>query len=188
MTIDGVRYQLSDNFTVLATQNPVEFEGTYPLPEAQLDRFLLKIRISYPAKDEEAAIIERYDDNFNTRQAEKIFVSPIDPALLAAARDEIQKVRVEPGLRSYIVSLIQRSRDWPPLSLGASPRAAIGLFLVARVLAGMEDRDYLIPDDIKAAALPVLRHRFLLKPEADLEGLTADQAVLDLLAAVEIPK
>ncbi len=188
VTIDGVRYPLSDNFTVLATQNPIEFEGTYPLPEAQLDRFLLKIRVAYPGESEENAIIARYDENLNSRQAEKIFVTPIEPAVLAAAREEIQKVRVEPGLRSYIVALVRRSRDWPALSLGASPRAAIGLFLVARVLAGMEDRDYLIPDDIKAAALPVLRHRFILKPEADLEGLTADQAVSDLLAAVEIPK
>jgi len=188
VTIDGVRYPLSENFTALATQNPIEFEGTYPLPEAQLDRFLLKIRVGYPGEKEEDAIISRYDENLNSRQAEKIFVAPIEPALLAAAREEIQKVRVEPGLRSYIVALVRRSRDWPPLSLGASPRAAIGLFLVARVLAGMEDRDYLIPDDVKAAALPVLRHRLLLKPEADLEGLTPDQAVSDLLAAVEIPK
>jgi MoxR-like ATPase len=188
VTIDGVRYPLSENFTVLATQNPIEFEGTYPLPEAQLDRFLLKIRVAYPGENEEGAIIARYDENLNSRQAEKIFVTPIELAVLAAAREEIQKVRVEPGLRSYIVALVRRSRDWPALSLGASPRAAIALFLVARVMAGMEDRDYLIPDDIKAAALPVLRHRFVLKPEADLEGLTADQAVSDLLAAVEIPK
>lgn len=188
VTIDGVRYPLSDNFTVLATQNPIEFEGTYPLPEAQLDRFLLKIRVAYPGETEENNIITRYDENLNSRQAEKIFVTPVELAVLAGAREEIQKVRVEPGLRSYIVALVRRSRDWPALSLGASPRAAIALFLVARVLAGMEERDYLIPDDIKAAALPVLRHRFLLKPEADLEGLTADQAVSDLLAAVEIPK
>lgn len=188
VTIDGTRYALSGNFTVLATQNPIEFEGTYPLPEAQLDRFLLKIRVGYPSEKEEAEILERWGQGFDSRRFEAIELAPIDAAWLAAARQEIESVRVEPALYKYLVTLIRRTRDWPALTLGASPRAAIGLFSVARALAGIEGRDFLIPDDIKIATPAVLRHRIMLKPEADLEGLTADQVVSEILAAVEVPK
>jgi MoxR-like ATPase len=187
-TIDGVRYPLGPHFTVFATQNPVEFEGTYPLPEAQLDRFLLKIRIDYPSAEDEGAILKRFEALTDPHLIELVPLEPIDPALLAAARAEIAQVRVEPALYQYIVSVIRRTRDWPALSLGASPRAAIGLFFVARALAGMEGRDFLIPDDIKAAAPAVLRHRLMLKPEADLEGLTADSVIAEILSAVEVPK
>jgi MoxR-like ATPase len=188
VTIDGTRYALSGNFTVLATQNPIEFEGTYPLPEAQLDRFLLKIRVGYPSENEEAEILERWGQGFDSRRFDAIELAPIDAAWLAAARQEIENVRVEPMLYKYLVTLVRRTRDWPALTLGASPRAAIGLFSVARALAGIEGRDFLIPDDIKTAAPAVLRHRIMLKPEADLEGLTADQVVSEILAAVEVPK
>jgi MoxR-like ATPase len=187
-TIDGVRYPLGPHFTVFATQNPVEFEGTYPLPEAQLDRFLLKIRIDYPSAEDEAAILKRFEALTEPHLMEQVPLELIDPALLAAARAEIAQVRVEPALYQYIVSLIRRTRDWPALSLGASPRAAIGLFFVARALAGMEGRDFLIPDDVKAAAPAVLRHRLMLKPEADLEGLTADSVIVEILSTVEVPK
>jgi MoxR-like ATPase len=187
-TIDGVRHPLGSNFTVFATQNPVEFEGTYPLPEAQLDRFLLKIRIAYPSADDEAAILRRYENLADPHLLEQVPVAPIDAALLAAARAEIAQVRVEPALYQYLVAVIRRTRDWPALSLGASPRAAIGLFFVARAMAGMEGRDFLIPDDIKGAAPAVLRHRLLLRPEADLEGLTADSVIAEILGAVEVPK
>ncbi|HEY2646210.1 MAG TPA: MoxR family ATPase [Candidatus Acidoferrales bacterium] len=187
-TIDGVRYPLGPNFTVFATQNPVEFEGTYPLPEAQLDRFLMKIRIDYPSAEEETAILKRFEALSNPHSIEQAPLEAIEPALLAAARAEIAQVRVEPALYQYIVSVIRRTRDWPALSLGASPRAAIGLFFVARALAAMDGRDYLIPDDIKAAAPAVLRHRLMLKPEADLEGVTADSVIADILSAVEVPK
>jgi MoxR-like ATPase len=188
VTIDGTRYPLSENFTVLATQNPIEFEGTYPLPEAQLDRFLLKIRVSYPSADEEMKILMQYETGFDPRRLNDVALQPLDPALLNAARREIETVRVEPALHAYVVSLIRRTRDWPAISLGASPRAAVGLFFVARALAGIDGRDYLLPDDVKAAALPVLRHRILLKPEADLEGLTTDQVLAQIIAAVEVPK
>jgi MoxR-like ATPase len=188
VTLDGVRYPLSENFTVLATQNPVEFEGTYPLPEAQLDRFLLKIRVTYPSAQEETEILAQYEKGFDPRRLSEIPMASLDSGLLPAARREIESVRVEPALHSYIVSLVRRTRDWPAVSLGASPRAAVGLFLVARALAGMDGRDYLLPDDVKAAALPVLRHRLLLKPEADLEGLTTDQVIAQVTAAVEVPK
>lgn len=188
VTIDGTRYALSENFTVLATQNPIEFEGTYPLPEAQLDRFLLKIRVSYPSSEDETQILKQYEKGFNPRHFEEIPLSPLDPAILPAARREIESVRVEPALYSYVIALVRRTRDWPAISLGGSPRAAVGLFFVARALAGMDGRDYLLPDDVKAAALPVLRHRLLLKPEADLEGLTTDQVLAQVIAAVEVPK
>jgi MoxR-like ATPase len=188
VTIDGARYTLSENFTVLATQNPIEFEGTYPLPEAQLDRFLLKIRVTYPSAEEENEILAQYEKGFDPRRLDEIVLTKIDADILLAARKEIESVRVEPALRSYIISLIRRTRDWPAISLGGSPRAAVGLFFVARALAGMDGRDYLLPDDVKAAALPVLRHRILLKPEADLEGLITDQVITQVIAAVEVPK
>jgi len=188
VTIDGTRYPLSSDFTVLATQNPIEFEGTYRLPEAQLDRFLLKIRVAYPSEKEEAEILARYEQGIDPRRLDEIPITPIDRSILDAARQEISKVRVEPALYTYLVNLVRRTRDFPAISLGASPRAAIGLFTVARALAGMEGRDFLIPDDVKSAAPAVLRHRILLKPEADLEGLTADRAVAEVLAAVQVPK
>ena len=188
VTIDGVRYPLPENFTVFATQNPIEFEGTYPLPEAQLDRFLLKIHVGYPSTEDEVEILSRYQAGFDSRRVNEIELVPLDPAQIPAARQEIANVQVEPALRSYVVSLARRTRDWPAISLGASPRAVIGLFFAARALAGMEGRDYLLPDDIKNAALPVLRHRILLKPEADLEGLTSDQVIKQVISAVEVPK
>jgi len=188
VTVDGARYPLSENFTVLATQNPIEFEGTYPLPEAQLDRFLLKIRVGYPTAEEESKILLQYEAGFDPRRLDALSLQPIDPALLASARQELETVKVQPALHSYVVSLIRRTRDWPAISLGASPRAAVGLYFVARALAGMDGRDYLLPDDVKAAAFPVLRHRILLKPEADLEGLTADQVLTQVIGAVEVPK
>ncbi len=188
VTIDGRGYPLSENFTVLATQNPIEFEGTYPLPEAQLDRFLLKIRVTYPSAADEMQILTQYEKGFDPRRLDKIALDPIDVSLLPAARREIESVRVEPALHSYVVSLVRRTRDWPAISLGGSPRAIVGLFFVARALAGMDGRDFLLPDDVKAAALPVLRHRILLKPEADLEGLTPDQVIAQVISAVEVPK
>lgn len=188
VTIDGVRYPLSENFTVLATQNPIEFEGTYPLPEAQLDRFLLKVRIQYPNEEEEVEILARYDRGFDARNLQAVDLQPLPPGLLAQARADIANVRIEPGLLRYVVSLTRKTRDWPAVSLGASPRAAIALLFIARAIAGMEGRDFLIPDDVKAAAKPVLRHRLALKPEADLEGMTTDLVVEQIVAAIPIPK
>lgn len=188
VTIDGTTYPLSKNFTVLATQNPVEFEGTYPLPEAQLDRFLLKILITYPSAAEEVQILTQYEQGFDPHHLEKIALDSIPAELLAAARQEIEKVRVEPALYSYLVALVRRTRNWPAIALGGSPRAIVALFFVARAIAAMDGRDFLLPDDVKAAALPVLRHRLLLKPEADLEGLTPDQVISQVISAVEVPK
>jgi MoxR-like ATPase len=188
VTIDGVCYPLPQNFTLLATQNPIEFEGTYPLPEAQLDRFLFKIRIGYPTAEEEKGILTRYENGFDPRRLGEIELEAVEPDLLGAARGEIEQVRIEPTLFPYIVSIIRRTRDWPAIALGGSPRAAVGLLYVSRGMAAMDGRDYLLPDDVKAAALPVLRHRILLKPEAELEGLLPDNVIQQVLATVEIPK
>jgi MoxR-like ATPase len=188
VTLDGTCYPLSPFFTVFATQNPVEFEGTYPLPEAQLDRFLFKIRVPYPAADKEVEILERYQQGFDPHHIESLGLSPVEAGLLTAARREVAQLRVEPGIFRYIVAVVQRTRDWPALSLGGSPRATVAVMLAAKTLAAMDGRDYLIPDDVKAAAAPVLRHRLLVKPEADLEGISSDHVVAEVLAAVEVPK
>jgi MoxR-like ATPase len=181
VTIDGTRYALPPSFTVFATQNPVEFEGTYPLPEAQLDRFLLKIRAPYPEAAEEVELLALVHGGFDARELENIELVPVPPPVLATAQQEVKAVKVE-------ATLFRRTRNWPAVSLGASPRAAISMLMAAKAVAALEGRDYLIPDDVKSAALPVLRHRVVLKPEADLEGITADQLIADVLRAVEVPK
>ena len=188
VTIDGERHALSGLFTVLATQNPIEFEGTYPLPEAQLDRFLLKIRIGYPSIEEEIGILERHDGQGQLAGGEQVEIASIDVETLQQARRELHGLRLEPTLLRYITEIVRRTRTWPSVSLGASPRAAISLMLVAKALAALADRDYVIPDDVKAAALPALRHRIVLRPEAELEGLDTDRVLTDVLAAVEVPK
>jgi len=188
ITIDGVRYPLTEFFTVFATQNPVEFEGTYPLPEAQLDRFLLKIKVAYPEAAQESQILENYQNGFDARNLDALQLAPVETELLREARRELQQVKVEAALFRYITDVVRRTRDWPALSLGASPRAAISLLLVSKAVAAIDARDYLIPDDIKAAALPVLRHRMILKPEAELEGMDTDRVITEVLAAVEVPK
>lgn len=188
VTIDGSRHQLSDFFTVFATQNPIEFEGTYPLPEAQLDRFLLKIRVGYPSGEEEIKILQRYQSGFDARQLERMELQAVGAEPLREARAAVSSVQVEPGIFRYVSELVRRSRDWPSLSLGASPRAGLSLLLAAKAIAAMDGRDYLVPDDVKQIAPAVLRHRVVLKPEADLEGVSAEQVVRDLLAAVEVPK
>ena len=188
VTADGVRHALPGWFTVFATQNPVDFEGTYPLPEAQLDRFLLKIRVSYPTEAEELQILERHHASAGAGLLEDAGIAPIPEGLLAAARAEVRAIRVEPELYGYIVALARRTREWPTLLLGASPRAALSLMLVAQAAAAFEGRDYLVPDDVKRAVQPVLRHRVMLKPEAELEGFDADRALTDVIAAVPVPR
>jgi MoxR-like ATPase len=188
VTLDGARYPLSDFFTAIATQNPVEFEGTYPLPEAQLDRFLAKVRITYPGAEEEVEILNRYQQGFDPHDLGHLGLATIEPDSLLAARRDAAAVQVEATLFRYISLIVLRTRDWPALSLGGSPRASIALLLTAKSLAAMDGRDYLVPDDIKAAAPPVLRHRLLIKPEADLEGITPDRVVEEVLAAVEVPR
>jgi len=190
VTIDGTSHRLSNAFTVFATQNPVEFEGTYPLPEAELDRFLVKVRVGYPDREsgEEEAILERHHRGFDARAIDDVQLAPLDPEQMAAARREVGAVAVEAPLFAYIAAVTRRTREWPSLTLGVSPRGAVHLMQLSKAMAAMDGRDYLLPDDVKRAAVPVFRHRLILKPEADLEGLTPDQVTADILAAVEVPK
>jgi MoxR-like ATPase len=188
VTIDGARCGLSPSFTVFATENPIEFEGTYPLPEAQLDRFLLKIRVPYPEADEEARLLAHVQGGFDAHALDSMTLAALEAETIERARQEVAAVTVQEALFSYIVQIVRRTRAWPSLSLGASPRAAIGLMSVAKALAAMDGRDYVVPDDVKQAVGPVLRHRIVLKPEADLEGVTADQVLQDVVRAVEVPR
>ncbi|MFZ0979968.1 MAG: MoxR family ATPase [Candidatus Acidiferrales bacterium] len=188
VTIDGTSYPLSQSFSVFATQNPVEFEGTYPLPEAQLDRFLMKIRIGYPEASQESEILSRYQGGFEARNLDRAGIEPVPTETLQAARAEAGRVRVEPKLFEYIVAIVRATRNSAAVSLGASPRAAIAMMLAAKAAAAMEGRDFLIPDDVKSIAPPILRHRMILKPEADLEGVTPDQVVAEVVAGIAVPK
>ena len=188
VTIDGQCHALDEYFTVFATQNPLEFEGTYPLPEAQLDRFLLKIHVGYPSADEERTVLERHHATTEAVHLENAPIESVSFAELAAARQEVRKVRVEPAMFDYLLAVVRRTREWPAVSLGASPRAAAGLLIVAKGYAARDGRDYLIPDDVKAAALPCLRHRLILKPEVELEGFDPDRVIKDILTAVPLPK
>jgi MoxR-like ATPase len=188
VTIDGERHELSPSFTVFATQNPVDFEGTYPLPETQLDRFLVKIRVPYPAAKEEIQLLVNVQNGFDSDRLDEAGIVPVEPGWLQEATDQVRQVKVQEALFAYIVDIVRRTRDWPALSLGSSPRAAVSLLTFSKAVAAMDGRDYLIPDDIKQAVLPVFRHRVVVKPEADLEGVTADQVIQDVVRAVELPK
>jgi len=188
VTIDGKGFPLSQFFTVFATQNPIEFEGTYPLPEAQLDRFLLKLRVTYPALKDEVQLLANVQNGFESRDLDAMNLQPIATGILEEAQGEVRAVTVQEALFTYIAQIARKTRDWPSLSLGASPRAAVSLMAVSKAHAAMDGRDYVIPDDVKATVRPVLRHRIMLRPEADLEGVTPDQVLEDVLRAVEVPK
>jgi MoxR-like ATPase len=188
VTMDGEAHALDDYFTVFATQNPLEFEGTYPLPEAQLDRFLIKIKVGYPALADERSILERHHASLEAKDLESVAIEPVEFSLLASARREIRAVKVEPVIFDYLLAVVRRTREWPTVSLGASPRASASLLIVAKAYAARDGRDFLIPDDVKLAAVPVLRHRLVLRPEAELEGFDTDRVVADILAATSLPK
>lgn len=189
VTIDGERYQLSPLFTVLATENPIEYEGTYPLPEAQLDRFLMKILIDYPEAEEEAEIVARWDAGFNSRHLEQVQLAPLpDAAAIQHCRTEVRNMRMEPGVQQYIVEIVRRTRTHPTVLYGASPRASVALLLCSKALAAIRGRDFATPDDIRDVALPVLRHRLALRAEAELDGATPDAIISDIVKTVEVPR
>jgi MoxR-like ATPase len=188
-TIDGKRYRLSPIFTVLATENPIEYEGTYPLPEAQLDRFLLKILIDYPLKEEELEVVARWDAGFNSRHLEEIQITPLDtPEAIKTARTEVKQMRCEAGIQKYIVEVVHRTRNHPTLLYGASPRASVALLLCAKALAAIRGRDFPTPDDVRDVSMPVLRHRLTLRAEAELDGATTDAVISDIIKTVEVPR
>ena len=189
VTVDGKTRQLPAAFTVFASQNPVEYEGTYPLPEAQLDRFLLKISVGYPAADAERAILDRYAEGFSAERADTYGVRPlVTSGDLAALRAAVAAVHVEPSVRDYVTRIVRATREEPSFSLGASPRAGVALFLAARAEAFLNDRDFVTPDDVKSLARPVLRHRVVLTPEAEVEGQTVDDRLEGLLGTLPAPR
>ena len=188
VTIDGEVHRLSPLFTVLATENPIEYEGTYPLPEAQLDRFLLKIVIGYPTLEEEARIVSNWDEGFNARRLDQIDLRPLAPEAIPQCRAEVRSSRMEPGVQRYVVQIIRRTREHPAVAYGASPRAAVALLLCSKALAAMRGREFATPDDVRDIARPVLRHRIRLRAEAELDGATPESAITDILNTVEVPR
>ncbi|MFF3735271.1 AAA family ATPase [Streptomyces sp. NPDC002476] len=189
VTVDGVPRPLPDPFLVAATQNPVEYEGTYPLPEAQLDRFLLKLTVPLPSRDEEINVLTRHSEGFNPRDLASAGIRPVaGPADLEAARAAVARTKVSPEIAGYVVDICRATRESPSLSLGVSPRGATALLSTARAWAWLTGRDYVIPDDVKALALPTLRHRIHLQPEAEMEGVTPDSVIASVLAHVPVPR
>ena len=189
VTIEGERMPLDEPFFVVATQNPVEYEGTYPLPEAQLDRFLFKVLVDYAPEEAEIEMLRRYHTGFDARHLEQAGLKAhVTPETLQRCRAETQQVGVEPGLFKYIADIAAESRRLPDLILGGSPRASISLLLAAKTWAAMQGHDFVLPDDIKFLVKPVYRHRIILRPEAEIEGLSPDGAIDRILARVEVPR
>lgn len=189
VTVDGKTRPLPAAFTVFATQNPVEHEGTYPLPEAQVDRFLMKIVMDYPDEEAEQAILERYDAGF---RADDEATYPIgDPLTRAELQDEraaVSRLHVDERIRRYITEIVRATRRDPAFALGASPRAGVALYQAARAEAHLSGREFVVPDDVKSLAFPVLRHRVVLTPEAEVEGRSSDDELRALLETLEAPR
>lgn len=189
VNLDGTRYPMSAPFMVVATQNPIEYEGTYPLPEAQLDRFLFKVLVPYSPLEDEVEILRRYHRGFDAHDLDAAGLQPVLSAEgLARARELSVQVVVEEGILRYIAQIAAASRRSTDLILGASPRASTHVLLAAKVYAALQGRDYVSPDDVKYILFPVLRHRIVLKPEAEIEGLDADAVIQRLLRQVEVPR
>ncbi len=189
VNLDGKRYPLSAPFMVIATQNPIEYEGTYPLPEAQLDRFLFKVLVPYASLEDEIEILRRYHRGFDAHDLDAAGLQPVLSAEnLAHIRESIKQVIVEEDILKYIAHIAAVSRQSVDLMLGASPRAATHVLLAAKVYATLQGRHFVSPDDVKYVLFPVLRHRIILKPEAEIEGLDADAVIRRLLRQVEVPR
>jgi len=189
VTVDGVAHPLPAIFLVLATQNPIEYEGTYPLPEAQQDRFLMKVAVGYPSAEEEATILRRHHQGFDPHDFEQAGLSQVtDESGLLAVRDELTRQTVRDDIIAYIAEIIRRTRASPHALLGGSPRAAVALLMCSKALAALRGRDYVTPDDVQEMVVPVLRHRVMLKPEAEIEGLSAERLIGNVLAGVSVPR
>ena len=189
VTIDGEPHYLSPLFTVLATENPIEYEGTYPLPEAQLDRFLLKILLDYPSEEAERQVVANWDAGFNARRLEDVDIRPLPEAdAIARCRQEVRNARMEPGVQAYVVDIVRRTRAHPSVLYGASPRAAVALLLCSKALAALRGREFTTPDDVRDISRPVLRHRISLRAEAELDGATPDAVITDILQTAEVPR
>ncbi|WP_336207917.1 AAA family ATPase [Nonomuraea sp. LPB2021202275-12-8] len=187
VSVEGDPRMLPDPFTVCATQNPVEYEGTYQLPEAQLDRFLLKLTVPLPPRDQEISVLERHASGFDPRDLSEV-KAVATAADLAAGREAVSTVHIAPEVLGYIVDVARATRNSPSLQLGVSPRGATALLAASRAWAWLSGRAYVTPDDVKALARPALRHRVQLRPEAELEGATADGLLDGILASVPVPR
>ena len=189
VSLEGRQLPLPDPFIVLATQNPIEYEGTYPLPEAQQDRFLFKVVLDYPSQDHEMEMLARWDAGVELRDPERAGVTPVlDKAALDTVQEQVSRVHVEEAVRRYIVELACASRSAPELALGASPRAEVVLLLAAKVAAAFADRDFVTPDDVKSLLAPTFRHRMILRPEAEVAGQTPDSVLAEIVAQVTPPR
>jgi MoxR-like ATPase len=189
VTIDGQDHQLGENFMVVATQNPIEQQGTYPLPEAQLDRFLFKIIIDHPGRDEEREILRRHGHRSAMPRLADFGLQPVaDGAVLLEMRRAVETIRLTDALIDYIVDVVRATREHASLEVGASTRAANMLAAAARAFAVLQGRDFVIPDDVKILALPTLRHRLVLSPGAEIEGLGADRVLREILDQVAAPR
>ncbi|AFY59569.1 MoxR family ATPase [Synechococcus sp. PCC 6312] len=189
VTLDGTTIPLSPLFWTVATQNPLEFEGTYPLPEAQLDRFLFKLVVDYPPASAEKQMLVNALGGFEARNLDSLALEPIITVeQVLTARTQARQVKVEPPVQDYLLAIIQASRQQGNLLLGASPRAAVGWLRAAQAQAWLEDRDFVTPDDIKALAKPLLQHRLILRPESQLDGTTLDQVITALLSRISVPR
>jgi MoxR-like ATPase len=187
VTVDGTSRPLPAPFVVVATQNPVESQGTYPLPEAQLDRFLFKLTVSDPPADVERTIVRHHADGFDPTDLSGLR-AVTSPQEIAAMQQHAQGVRVDDAVIAYIVELVRRTRDDKAIELGASPRASIALLKSAQVIAASEGRDFVAPDDVKPMVAAVLRHRVMLHPDAQLQGISADERILDIVRGVPVPR
>ncbi|MFC0646372.1 AAA family ATPase [Cellulomonas phragmiteti] len=189
VTVDGEPRHLPDPFVVVATQNPVEYEGTYPLPEAQLDRFLLKLLLPLPERTDEVEVLARHAAGFDPRDLGAAGLRPVAGADdLARARAQVARVQLSPEVLGYVVDVCRATRTSPSLSLGVSPRGATALLATSRAWAWLSGRDYVTPDDVQALAHPTLRHRVQLRPEAEIEGVTAESVLDTVLASVPVPR
>jgi MoxR-like ATPase len=189
VSVDGQARPMPDPFLVAATQNPIEYEGTYPLPEAQLDRFLLKLTVPLPSRDEELGVLRAHHAGFDPRDLRAAGVAPVASAAdLAIGRRAVRAVGVADGVMGYIVDICRATRVSPSLELGSSPRGATALLNCAKALAWMSGRDYVTPDDVKALAVPTLRHRVRLRPEAALEGVSVESVLVSAVATVATPR
>ena len=184
ITIEGTTHKLSRPFIVLATQNPIEYEGTYPLPEAQMDRFLIKIGVGYPDEDVEVGILQARADRKKDSFTVKVLSTP---AKVVEMHKSIEEVYVKKEVMKYMVELVQSPRRDTRVAVGSSPRGSLGLFKLSRALAVLSGRDYVVPDDVKRAAIPVLGHRVILKPEARIRGVKVEEIISELLMTVEVP-
>ena len=189
VTIGGEAHKLPYPFLVFATQNPIEFEGTYPLPEAQQDRFLLKIVLSYPTRDQEIQVYRRFHEGFRSQRLEESGIEPVvDADGLARLRKEVDSVTVEDKVFDYVHQIVSATRASHDILVGASPRAGLSLVSCGKAVAAIRGRDFVIPDDIKELAVPVLRHRVVLRPETDIEGILVDEVIGALVEAQPVPR